>query len=215
MGLLVLFLALIGALSAAPPSAVLRIYSSDRTERWDRQLYPIISLCESTPNQADFFVLQHPPCHGPPADLHLFLISTAAVKQSDLQLVRLPATDLVREWTDGQWGWELTLPAGMALDDLDRTVLGIETDVLECSAGELEDLTELIYTGKARKCIDSVSCPILPVCTSPRLLESEKSYCEEHNLSMHYDSQHPENNCNLDDSVALTIVVILIIVLAP
>ena len=215
MGGLVLFLALIGVLSAAAPSAVLRIYSSDQSEIWERQLYPIFSLCESIPDQAEFLVLQHPPCHGSPADLPLFLISTAAVKQPDLQLLRLPAAHLVREWTDEQWGWEVTLPAGMALDDLDRTVLGLEMDALECSAGELEDLTELIYTGKARKCVDSVSCSFLPVCTSPRLLKSEKSYCEEHNLSWNYDSQNPENNCSLDDSVALSIIVILIIALAP
>lgn len=215
MGRLVLFLALLGVISATPPSAVLRIYSSDRSTIWERQLSPIFSLCESIPTEADFLVLQHPPCDGSPTDLHLFLISTAAVKQPDLQLLRLPAADLVKEWTAEQWGWEVTLPTGIALDDLDRTVLAIETEVSECSAGEVEDLTELIYTGKARKCIGSVSCSFLPVCSSSRLLKSEKSYCEEHNVDWHYDSQNPEDNCNLDDSAALSIILILVLTLAP
>jgi len=137
MRLLILLCTLTVGLSQALLSAELRIYSTDRREFRQRQITPVSSLCEDTPAGADFVFFFTPSCFQLPANFGLLLVSADWNSRTDWEIVLIPATDLVNQWEGEKWGWEITLPAGKTLLDVNRTLFAIETETLPCSGEEI------------------------------------------------------------------------------
>lgn len=177
-------------------SSVLRIYTADRRQQTERQLHPVLSLCENIPEERDFLLSLSSPCLKTPSDMRVFLISRKAVLLSNLELAKVSARVLVRQRLyDNAQIWEITLPAHISLNDIDRIAIGVEINFLPCPAripSELATLQKLISTGTVWTCAFPPSCS--SPCTSARSLAKSKN-CQEHGNDYYDSGDYEEGNC--------------------
>ena len=196
---------------------VLRIYTSDRRQQTERQLHPVLSLCANIPKEKDFLLSLSSPCLKAPSDILVFLISRKAVLLWNLELVKVPGPVLVRQSLyDNTQTWEITLPAHISLNDIDRIAIGVEADFLPCPAripSELTTLQTLISTGTVWTCAFPPSCPF--PCTSARSLDKNND-CQEHRND-YYSGGYEDGNCEPkvenvpSNSAAVAVVAVIII----